>query len=240
MKNKFLKGLLASFALAASGIVNAGVMPYGIQTDLTQTIIEGWGWTECSRSSSTQNIAYSTVESSCTGDLMMMTAWDASLGLYGIAAAGEKFIMTTNTFVDYGDDENYSVLDNWNNGVNFYRTAGIGSWGFTSIDSVALNSADINLVNGLSDYSSSGTSTSELALGTAAIGLSWHSNGGSLTSGWTYNATGYNNQSLYDGDQRVFFTMNSSDIVDVPEPSALAFLAIALMGLASRKFKKKS
>lgn len=237
MKFKLSKAISLVLLMGASSLVSAAIIPSGIQANLSQATIESWGFNECSRTGASETASTASVISNCsTGTHLMMAAWDASLGMYGIAAVGDFDTVTRVTFTNYNDDSNYNVLDNWSNGVNFYRTAGYGSWGFTDSISVALNSADINLINGLSNYSSAGTTTSELSTGVAARGLSWHVNangGGDLSSGWTYNATGYNNQSLYQiGDQRVFFTAT------VSEPSVLAILALGLFGLGARRFKK--
>lgn len=240
MKLKCLKSIYTGLLILISGAANAGIIPVGIQTNLTQATIDNWGWTECGRSSaSSSSNTIQTVVNSCSGEYTMMAAWDASLNVYGIAAAGKTGVVTNNTFANSNDEQNFLKLDNWSNGVNFYKTAGYGSWGFTSIDSVYLNSADINLYG--PRRGEGGTQTSEIETGKDAIGLSWHvSSATQFGAGWGYNATGGDNDWMpisYSGDQRVFFTTNK---IDVPEPSTLAIFALGMIGLASRRFKKHS
>jgi hypothetical protein len=239
MKFKFLNTVLACTFTLITAVANAGFIPAGIQSNLSQQTIENWGWTECHRSGSQSNVSFTNVDTACNGDMMMMAAWDASLGMYGIAAAGATSTVTATQYGNYNDEDALVSHENWSNGVNFYRGTS-ASWGFTSINSIALHSADINLSNGLNNFSHVGTTTSELDGGEAARGLSWHTGNSALSSGWCYNATGNNQECLYSsGDQRVFFQMDNEP-VNVPEPSTLAILALGMIGLASRKQKKQA
>lgn len=173
------------FFATASNQAFAAVIPSGIQSDLTLAQIQSWGWTECSRSDANTITSTSGVINACnSGTHLMMALWDSSKGLFGIAGAGEFDVVTAITYDNYFSasyggfsDDDATSLNNWSNGLNWYRTAGYGSWGFTTISSVALYSADINLNNGLNDYSFAGNSISELDLGDLAKGLSFHISG---------------------------------------------------------------
>jgi hypothetical protein len=58
MNIKMLKAAVAGLVLSISCFANAGIIPFGIQSNLSQSTIEGWGWAECSRSGSQQSLAY--------------------------------------------------------------------------------------------------------------------------------------------------------------------------------------
>lgn len=238
--------------LLVSLSAQAGIIPLGIQTNVTQATVDSWGWTECHRSATNSgSVASTAVTDNCSGTHLAMGAFDASLGAYGVVGMGEYDVVTAYTYQYYtssfppiigsslplSDDAVGGELDNWSNGVNFYRTAGFGSWGFTSLSKVELTSADIllfserRLLEGDSD----------------AVGLSLHTNadlqtdgisGGDFSTGWQYNATGTSAQSLYNaGDQRVFWTLTVQD-VPVPAPATLALLGLGLAGLGFARRKK--
>jgi hypothetical protein len=230
MKFKLLKTIIVGSVLSVSALANAGLIQAGIQTSVTQGVVDSWGWTECHRSNSNvaSNAFKSQIETSCDGDYVMMGAWDASLGKYGVIGSGEANAVFQDTHANYQSDDINNTLDNWSNGLNWYRTTNYGSWGFTTGSYTTLSSADVSL----------GTNGHK--------GLSWHLHGGTcstssmcndLGSGWAYSSTGNSRDYLYSaGDQRVFWTTS----VSVPEPSTLAIFALGMIGLASRRFKKQS
>lgn len=234
MYKMFLGMAFASVLLSAQALASVVTLPMGIQSNLTQMQIESWGWSECSRSDAIGSTSMQSVLNACdSGSHLMMALWDESLGLYGIAGAGDFNVVTAVTFDNHSSDSNVSVLNNWSNGLNWYRTSGYGSWGFTSIASVALFNADINLRNGLRDYSAQGTSTSEQMLGEAARGLSYHVNqSGNLNRGWAYNVTGNDHTYIGMADQRVFFTATVVPVNPVPAPQSFMLLGIAVLALA--------
>jgi len=245
MKINCLKILLTITFVASSSIASAGIIPYGIQTNLTQATIEGWGWTECSRSSalSVGTPSIPSVFSSCDGSYLMMTAWDGANQNYGIAAAGETTVVEKLVFTSSTDDRNFSTLENWSNGVNFYRSGGFnGAWGFTNINSVSLNNIDINLFNVRQQMTGAGTQTTEAQTGKDAIGLSWSVRNGVFRNigNDLYNPTGLTSNVLGStADQRVFFKYTApASVPSVPEPSTVAIFALGMIGLASRRFKK--
>jgi len=227
MNIKILKAAVAGLVLSVSGFANAGIIPFGIQSNVSQATLDGWGWSECHRSSYNANIAESSVTGACTGDYLMMGLWDFSLGAYGVLGAGETSTVTALTYDSYSSDNGGTTLNNFSNGLNFYRTANSGSWGFTTNTITELNSADILLFNGLQSQNGQ----VEVNLST---GLSFHTNSGNFTDGWAYNTTGSNFTSMSSGDQRVFF-----QYTQVPEPSTLAIFALGIMGLASRRLNKQ-
>lgn len=230
MKSRIFLGLV--LGLSASFSANASVIPYGIQSNVSDATVASWGWTECHRSDA--KAISSSDMSACNGDYIMMGAWDASLGAYGVVGAGETSIVTAITYDTHDDDDVDPTLNNWSNGLNWYRTASWGSWGFTTIGETALNSADLLLQNGANAFSHEAGSD---AGGILAAGLSWHiSSSGDFTTGWAYNSDGSNFNSLFsDGDQRVFWTIN---INEVPEPSSLALLLMG--GFAFARYSRKS
>lgn len=246
MKNTIKKLTTSSLLLSGvlfSSIASADIVPFGIQSNITQQTITDWGFQECSRSGATAATSVASVLSSCQGNILMMAAWDASLGLYGIAAAGETSVVGNVTYESHFTDDGEFELNNWSNGVNFYRTSGVGAWGFTNIASTALYSGDTNLSNGFNtSFAANGTATTEAQTGTLAIGLSWHISGESFTNGWSYNSTGNSLTSLSVSDERVFFTLNSTQFngqnatSNVSAPAALA--GVALLGLAGLRRRR--
>ncbi|WP_448214174.1 PEP-CTERM sorting domain-containing protein [Colwellia sp. MEBiC06753] len=229
--------LLATIFLSANAF--ASFLPFGLQSDLSQSDIDNWGWTECHRSGGYDNTSTKGVLDACgTGSHMMMALWDASEGVYAIAGAGEFDIVTGITYASYSssysadnDDIVNGALDNWSNGLNWYRTSGHGSWGFTTADVVDLSSADVALSNGIGYREAA-------AGGEAASGLSYHlhaNGGGDLSPGWGFNVTGNDFEFVTRSDSRVFFVANI-DPNDIPEPATLGLLALGLLGV--RRFRK--
>lgn len=211
----------------AASSAYAVYIPYGLQSGVSQAIVDSWGWTEIHRSAGDSPQSEAAIVAAATGNYLMMGVWDIATQQYVILGAGETAAVTAITYNNYTEDNNGNYNPNWSNGLNWYRTATSGSWGFTTIGETELNSADIFLLNGL--QSQNGNTESSLA-----AGLSYHTSGGNLTSGWAYNATGNDWTSLYSGKERVFFTVNAS----VPDSGATAgLLGLALASIvAGRRF----
>lgn len=222
-----LSKLLIAAAICLPAVVHAGVIPAGIQTNVTKATTTSWGWTECHRSGASSYTSISSVLSACKGDYLMM-AYATDATNFAILGAGAYDVVTKITYADYSsDDAANSVLNNWSNGLNFYRTAGYGSWGFTTNSVTQLSSADILLLDGLNDYYGKPE-------GVASKGMSYHVDGANLTSGWAYNATGNNFQGMSSG-QRVFLTYTANA---VPEPGILLLLAIGASGIAAARRRR--
>lgn len=221
-----------TFAALMMSPAQAGVIPFGIQTNVTNATVSSWGWTECARSSLTGNAAVAPILSACNLGYMAMGVWDASLGVYGVIGIGVRDMVTAITYADYTGDDN-GTTQNWSNGLNWYRTASFGSWGFTTSSQTALNSADINLVNGLQNEDSIGTNEIELA-----AGLSLHLDAaGNFHDGWAYNPDGNTFTSIYEnGDQRVFWTTNAvANPVPTSSTVAILGLGLVLLGMSRRR-----
>lgn len=214
MKNKFFKGLVASFALAVSGLANAGLIPYGVQEDVDiNTVTDVWGWDLIYRDNySVSNVSFSDLFDGHGDYIMLGAIRDGSSTIEVLAAVLWSDFMThtaqneTNAF----------------NGAEWYNNA--GSFGFAGLgDAIQQGSADTSNVN-------------------ANLRLSWHGQQGgyntianSMIYGWRAGEfTNLNDSTEWD---KVVFTTN---IAEVPEPSTLAVFALGLMGLASRKFKKQA
>jgi hypothetical protein len=218
-KLQSLKALLCAAGLAVASLSQAGVVPVGIQSNVSNATVAGWGWTECHRSSASSNVSIASILGGCSGTHLMMGY--AVNGAYAILGAGDYATVTAITFADYGADDNGTTLNNWSNGLNFYRTASYGSWGFTTNSKTELNSADIFLLDGL--QSQNGQTEDVLS-----AGLSFHLGGSNdVNGGWAYNVTGSNFASMGSGD-RVFLQYTANE---VPEPGVFLLFGIGLLGL---------
>lgn len=210
---------IAAAALALPLLAHAGVVPSGIQSNISTATTTGWGWTECHRSTANTGVAINTILTACKGDYLMM-GYASNATTYAILGAGAYDIVSRITQQGTG----YANLDNWSNGLNFYRTNGNGSWGFTTNANVYLQTADLFLNNGLQSHPSGREAV-------AAQGLSFHSNGANLTTGWGYNVTGAAYAAMSTG-QRVFLTYTENT---VPEPGVLLLLALGAAGFTAAR-----
>ena len=189
MKNRFLKGLIASFALAISGLANAGLIEIDF-ADLTQ---------------GTQYASYAGVNFDLIG---------------GVDSSGNPFVNTNG-------------IHNSNN--SWYPTAQILQFSFsTLVEEISFSLNNFGSGNG-SFWTAFGADDSVLETG------SFSSGGGifSLTSS-NVSYIQFNNNSPSSSWNFQVNSFSAREVAEVPEPSTLAVFALGLMGLASRKFKKKA
>ncbi|MCJ8318134.1 MAG: PEP-CTERM sorting domain-containing protein [Colwellia sp.] len=229
MKFKFFNSVFSSLLLSATCLVNvayAGIIPYGLQTDIsTSTVVNDWGWSECFVTSGSSTTLISNVLSGCSGDSLMMAVRFTGSDQFEILGAS-SFATAT----QWINSQVGSVgLNNWDNGLNWYFND--KSWGFTTGNNIWQQSADTHI-----NQNWAGLESRE-----GNNGISYHASGTgashSLNGGWGYNDDG-NWKSLYpSGIERVWLTTNATD---VPEPSTLAIFALGMIGLASSRFKKQS
>lgn len=225
----YITGLALSI-LAGASSASAAIIPFGLQSNISQATLNSWGWTEIHRSSVTATTSEAAIVAAATGDYLMMAIWDITAQQYAILGAGETSAVTAVTYLNGNSDNNGNYNPNWSNGLNFYRTQNFGSWGFTTNSVTELNSADIFLLDGLQAQNGN-------TEGVLSAGLSMHTASGNLTAGWAYNVTGNNFQNIYGNQERVFFTANASNVPDSGTTLALMGLALTGIGLA-RRFRR--
>jgi len=188
----------------AASAACAAVIPPGLQSNVTQATVDGWGWTEIHRSDPLTVASEASIISAATGDYMMMGVWDNTLNVYSILVAGPKSVVTNFTYADYQSDNGGTTLNNWSNGLNFYRTQGFGAWGFTTNTLTELNVTDILLIDGL--QSQHGQTERVLSTG---LTLRQESNGDLGNYSHAFNVAGINFTGIFGEAgryERVFFT----------------------------------
>ncbi|MEH6385288.1 MAG: PEP-CTERM sorting domain-containing protein [Colwellia sp.] len=213
MKFIFLKSALLGAILSISNFANAGLIPHGVQEDVSYTdVTNSWGWNLLYRGDYASSINVSSMFSGHQ-DYIMLGAINGSSNTIKLLAAVKWTDFITHT----AQNVTKSL-----NGAEWYNNG--GSLGFAHLgDSIRQGSADTRSEN-------------------AGKRLSWHTSGGygttaiSVNGGWRAGSvTNLNNSTSWD---RVVFTTNAT--VDVPEPSTLAIFALGMIGLASRRFKNQS
>ncbi|MHC6648198.1 PEP-CTERM sorting domain-containing protein [Alteromonas sp. HB246098] len=198
MKNKFLKGLLASFALAVSGFAQAGLItftPSGTSTVSQDTDLY---WDMLSDATSTSSLgAVGEFFLTDHGDFHF-SASDGDMVNIGTGTGGYLFLF----------GEMIGASSNWSNTDFFVGTtdySGIMSFGDSGIFGLSFQLA------GQTHY--------------GWVNISENDNGTQSILGWGYES--------------VAGRAIAAGVTQVPEPSTVAVFALSLMGLASRKFKKK-
>lgn len=228
-------------AVCLSVAAHANVIPVGLQSNISAATVAGWGFSTCASASGSQNnVLVSTILNSCQGDYVAMAIRDTRTNTYLIFGAGEHDTVTRAVYDDYAGDDNTGLLNNWSNGLNFYRTANTGSWGFTTIDRTNLNSADILLLDGINDFGAQHTGASETNV--QAAGLSFHlysfNNNTFFAAGWGYNVTGHNFADTYPDYLQREFLIAAAPQNSLPEPGSLAAVAVALFAVGAARRRR--
>lgn len=241
MENKFLKGLVVSFAIAVSGIANAGLITInGNDFDSNSFIsLPSGGYSESATSAQFTGLSN-----------QIMFTFD--LSAFGVGTSiGESLISkvtvsTTRLGVD--SDLFFGITD----GVN------VDYFGLYDADRLYENNTDGlltgNAINCCGNFVSSFLSIQEtnqelisiidIDLGSMSIGYSAAGISGNHSINPLFN---------YDNNLSFFIAMNTpnerhqinylsvqSATQSIPEPSTLAIFALSIIGLASRKFKKQA
>ncbi|WP_232364997.1 PEP-CTERM sorting domain-containing protein [Salinimonas marina] len=254
MKNKLLKGVLASFALTVGGIANADVVyldsdagnPWGETTNeaALDGVFGAGNWTD----STFESINVTNLFSSAN-DFIYLEGSDLN------ADALELFINTNSTamqdwvfgggriFINAAPNEgdgmdfgfgvslHYPVYDNDVYGVNPAHAIFEGPYGSTGsnfqgtyFSHGAVSGLEINAL--IVDEL-----TSDIVLGDMFYGTGYAVFGGMTTSNFqTPNA--------FELRQNILHYATNVQTTDVPEPSTLVIFSLGLLGLASRKYKK--
>lgn len=137
MFKKFLTCFVAVFGMAAGG-AHAGVVPVGVQENISLATILGDGWTQCYAATMSVTIGNNgeNVLNVCNGDYLMMAGRVTASDTFLIAAAA----LRSDTIVDTGHTSNTHVA----NGANWYYSPN-WSWGFTDLnDTVSNGECDVS------------------------------------------------------------------------------------------------
>ncbi len=224
MNLKVLKAAAAGLIISVSSFANAAIIPFGIQDDIDiTTVTNDWGWSLCHQETyGTSGTTIDNLFDDCSGNYVMLASGLTSSSTLDLAAAALLTDVTTYT----ARDETHLA-----NGAEWYFNG--GSLGFAPQGaSILQNSADVN-ATGLFG----GTAIDS----TSDFRLSWHTSGGygnaptQLDGGWRSGSN--TNLNSAQNWNRYVFSINTA--AEVPEPSTLAVLALGLMGIASRRFKKQ-
>ena len=268
MKNKFLKGLAASFALAVSGFANAGIIQVGVigggsssGSDVVNQLNDDTFF----------DFNASLLTSSDADSLIELTTFDVLvLGESGSRDTGYTSAMYSaiRGFLENGGGV---VTTGWFN----YLTDPLSGQAALDADfispfldsryqfarngaTVSINNGSHDITAGISDFQFS-ANHHELASGVDIDAYSLATVDGltaiaaqelvgrSVYLGGLYMASSnYNTTGLRSGiedqllEQAVYWASSNTqgNVQTVPEPSTLAVFTLGLLGLASRKFKK--
>jgi hypothetical protein len=224
MNIKVLKAAAAGLIISVSGFANAAIIPFGVQDDIDiTTVTNDWGWSLCHQETyGTSGTTINNLFDNCSGDYVMLASGLTNSSTLDLAAAALLSDVTTYT----ARHETHLA-----NGAEWYFNG--GSLGFAPQGaSIFQNSADVN---------ATGLYRGTAIDSTSDFRLSWHTAGGyditpaELDGGWRSGTNiSLNNDQNWN---RYVFSINTA--AEVPEPTTLAILALGLMGIASRRFKKQ-
>jgi hypothetical protein len=263
MKNKFLKGLIASFALAANGLANAGLINLNEQQNFsdfsastsTRSAIGNGIYDGFDGSYRVQgnfaNISQSRTVTTLN-DIYSYSIYDLFTNNTGQAWSGTIRYLTdlgsdgatTNTFEDdyrYITDETFFGGDEaiaFTFGNNSWTVNNTNAYGhqYGSFIENDVNPRAVNI-----DFTVSldvGESIALLNYATLALDDTDRSTDFEQAKNLS---TQLLNAPRYDGlSQSQINHIANWEVRDVPEPSTLAIFALGIMGLASRRFKKQS
>ncbi|GAC07328.1 PEP-CTERM sorting domain-containing protein [Paraglaciecola chathamensis] len=214
MKNKFLKGLVASFALAFVGIANAGLIIGAVDIDASSpevsvdyssldAIIDQSGL-------SNSYISGVTDFSSFVGATTASYDFSDPEELGGVLGLGSIYF-------DLGDIFNVDSIAIW--GQN--GTATLTSYALYASDTFGSSGTRTLIGNFLASSGPNAVSHNFISVNTQYLEIDVLANQG-------YSSTRVN-EIAFGGNH-----------ISVPEPSTLAIFALGLMGLASRKIKKQA
>lgn len=236
--NKFLKGFVASFALAVSGFANAGLVERNFQTAgdglLTYDDVTGYEWLDLSL-----NIGRN--YNSVAADLQTGGAYEgfryATRSEYETLWAGTSYDHVNWYSATYAGDVD-----------EVQRAALIGELLGYTFDTVKLGQCILS--NASYCYRENMGILSDID---SRTGYHWLTHmdfvdslldSNSNVGGVSYWYTGYGKPDFVEGSDSYFDQRVSSwlvrDHVEVPEPSTLAIFALGMIGFASRRSKKQS
>ena len=213
MNNKFLKMAFAGLILGVSSfanIANAGLI---FDNGSNTSNIGGW-CASCGAAGNHYIFDDFTLTESLTEFYL---DWDAS---FSDSASG--FAATSSVLISIWDNANADLL--FSVSVNY-----------TDLDLISTNLVSSHFTNSTVGTDITGVNLSAGSYWLSFSGTNMHFEG--TGNGFQIQSSSLGNGSIPNHSMSAPFRMSS---IDVPEPSTLAIFALGLLGLASRRFMKKS
>jgi hypothetical protein len=234
MKNKFLKGLVASFALAVSGLANAGLIDVLYTSDASgnadaNAILAAQGGTVLEANAALFNSL----------SLSDLSAYDLLvIGWYGSGSFNLDWETVLLPYIENGGGLIFEAPGEIGDlaGTGFTIVEQNGSNNIASYDNFFGPAIFTNTHMAITSLSSDWTCRMLNTNGNCNLATGEFGAGRAIIGGYDsfYHETGSYD---YIVNQANWVT---SGVAEVPEPSTLAIFALGLMGLASRKFKKQA